>query len=334
MITREMIDIKDRHTARLMQLPNVLGVAVGFKYVKGVRTDRTAIVVMVEKKIAPSRLAPQYLVPKDLNGVETDVIETGKIVALADPTKRHRPAPPGVSVGHGDITAGTLGLWVIDSKTGNLAMLSNNHVLANSNNAGLGDSIFQPGPADGGTPADNDMAWLSRVLPLEFTSAPCPIASAICRTLNALLAGLGRKTRIQLQSAQSIPNVADCALAIPRREEDVLLEILQIGKPGTIIRKPEIGLKVQKYGRTTQRTEGIVIVIDASVQVNYGGPIALFEHQIVSDIPSAGGDSGSSILDMDRWPVGLLFAGSESENITIINEMQRVKDALPFEFVE
>jgi len=331
MITREMIDIKDRHTARLMQLPNVLGVGVGFKYVKGVRTDRTAIIVMVEKKIAPSRLAPQYLVPKDLNGVETDVIETGKIVALADPTKRHRPAPPGISVGHGDITAGTLGLWVIDSKAGQFAMLSNNHVLANSNNGGLGDSVFQPGPYDDRVSFTNDIAWLSSILMLEFTPAPCPIAGAACRALNALLAGLGRKSRIQVGSAQSIPNVADCALAIPRREEDVLLHILEIGRPGTIIREPEIGLEVQKYGRTTRYTKGSIIAIDASVQVNYGGPIALFEHQIVSDIPSAGGDSGSSILDMDRWPVGLLFAGGE--NVTIINEMQRVKDALPFEFV-
>src|SRR3546814_8585733 len=48
-------------------------------------------------------------------------------------TARERPARSGISIGHPAITAGTLGGLVRDGETGAVAMLSNNHVLANSN---------------------------------------------------------------------------------------------------------------------------------------------------------------------------------------------------------
>jgi len=91
-------------------------------------------------------------------------------------------------------------------------------------------------------------------------------------------------------------------------------------------------LEVQKFGRTTRYTKDKVIAIDTTVKVNYGGPIAVFEHQIVAGPMSAGGDSGSLVLDMDNRPVGLLFAGSK--DVTIMNEIRRVMDALEIEFLE
>lgn len=61
---------------------------------------------------------------------------------------RHRPAPGGVSVAHVKVTAGTLGSRAIGLAApwnNRHLILSNNHVLANSNNASVGDSIVQPG---------------------------------------------------------------------------------------------------------------------------------------------------------------------------------------------
>ncbi|NIU63493.1 MAG: hypothetical protein GWN66_23410, partial [Pseudomonas stutzeri] len=84
--------------------------------------------------------------------MQTDVQETGVIRALQDHTAKWRPAPGGVSIGHVDITAGTLGCLVV--RGDHIYILSNNHVLANSNEAEPGDAILQPGPHDGGTMDD------------------------------------------------------------------------------------------------------------------------------------------------------------------------------------
>ncbi|MDI9567293.1 MAG: hypothetical protein QM219_00115, partial [Bacillota bacterium] len=48
--------------------------------------------------------------------------------------------------------------------------------------------------------------------------------------------------------------------------------------------------------------------------------------QAVADLQSAGGDSGSLVLDGENNAVGLLFAGSEK--YTIINQINHVLDQL------
>ena len=63
---------------------------------------------------------------------------------------RQRPLRIGVSVGHFTITAGTLGSFAVYRKTGEVVILSNNHVLANENRARAGDAVLQPGKYDGG----------------------------------------------------------------------------------------------------------------------------------------------------------------------------------------
>ena len=130
----------------ILSKPNVVGVGLGFKNNEvGVKS----IVVMVEKKKPLSALTYNQMIPLAYDGVRTDVIETGEIKALAY-DDRYRPAPGGVSIGHYLITAGTLGSVVYSKVNGQMYLLSNNHVLANCNDAEEGDPIFQPGPIDGG----------------------------------------------------------------------------------------------------------------------------------------------------------------------------------------
>jgi hypothetical protein len=84
---------------------------------------------------------------------------------------------------------------------------------------------------------------------------------------------------------------------------------------------------VKKTGRTTNFTTGRVTVIGATVNVNFGGgQIAKFCNQIVTTDMSAGGDSGSLVLDLANKPVGLLFAGSAVA--TILNPIATVQLAL------
>src|SRR5207244_9603265 len=78
---------------------------------------------------------------------------------------RCRPAPGGVSGGHFRITGGPLGGVV--RVGGRRVVLSNNHVLANSGAARIGDPILQPGPADSGTREDA-IATLERFVEIHF----------------------------------------------------------------------------------------------------------------------------------------------------------------------
>jgi hypothetical protein len=61
----------------LMSLPHVVGVGVGFANKDGARTGDVALIVMVDHKVPEAQLAPEAIIPKELDGVRVDVQETG-----------------------------------------------------------------------------------------------------------------------------------------------------------------------------------------------------------------------------------------------------------------
>ena len=241
--------------------------------------------------------------------IPLNVIQTGLIEAQPH-AFRIRPAPGGVSVAHYKVTAGTIGCLCVGNsapRNARLMILSNNHVLANSNSAVFGDCICQPGPYDGGKCPADQIAILERFVPINFSGGV---------------------------------NYVDCATGWcwPDR---VRRELVYRSGGGLVFFRinasvgvPVLGMIVGKSGRTTQLRTGRVTGLGVSVNVNYGGgKVALFRDQIaiqsVNASPfSAGGDSGSSIWTWDalRRPVGLLFAGGGG--VTFANRMTRVVAAL------
>jgi hypothetical protein len=322
--------VKQANKAEIMARPNVVGVGVGEKESAGQKTGETCIVVLVRVKLPVAGLAPEALVPAQIDGVTTDVIEVGELRALQARTDRWRPAPGGVSIGHYQITAGTLGVVVRDRQSGARMILSNNHVLANSNDASPGDPILQPGPADGGQADRDRIAVLERFCPIEFGSQPgsCSIAKGVAEFSNFMAGLIGSSHRLQAMNVNpQAVNLADCALARPDNSADILDEILEVGTvSGTL--PPALGMRVRKSGRTTGFTTGEISVIDATVNVSYGpGRTATFESQLVAGPMSQGGDSGSLVVAADYLKaVGLLFAGSNQS--TIFNPIQAVLDCL------
>ncbi len=314
--------MKRQHEASLIRKPNAVAVGVGFKIAGDVQTNEPAVIVSVKQKVPAAQLAQADLVPKTIGNVKTDVIETGEIVAFQDPRQKMRPARPGVSIGHFAITAGTLGCLV--RKSGETLILSNNHVLANSNDAQVGDAIWQPGRADGGTSADQ-IGTLAEFIPIAFEGTP-PLPGGC---LSQLLSLLGIRLRKPLQNEPG-NNKVDAALARPTTPDLVSPDILNIGVP-TGAGTATLGTQVQKSGRTTGYTTGSIQQIDVTVTVNYGGPLATFTGQLMAGAISQGGDSGSAVLDMSERVVGLLFAGSATS--TIINPIQFVLDMLGVEVV-
>lgn len=311
---------------QLLGRANVVATGVGYKVTGGERTSTLSIICSVTEKVTAAQLLSRDRVPEMVSGIPTDVVRTGPIRALQSHTGRYRPAPGGVSIGHRDITAGTLGCLV--RKNGQIFILSNNHVLANSNEAELGDPILQPGPYDGGRFPEDHIANLEEFVPISFTGLPseCGLATGVAALLNMVAIVLGSDARLQAVSGLVAENLVDAAIARPLKEQDVSAEILEIGviqgtAPG------ELGMAVKKSGRTTGLTTGEILQVDVSANVQYGaGQIARFTDQLMAGPMSQGGDSGSAVLDESNRLVGLLFAGSD--NSTIINRIENVFSAL------
>jgi len=294
---------------------NVVGVATGHKIKEGKDTGEICVTVFVSQKLDKALLKVNDLVPDTVGGFKTDIVETGEIFAEQSSElamkeelgievlkQRVRPAKGGFSVGHYKITAGTIATCVYDlapfpSVPPRYYILSNNHVLANSNDARIGDPILQPGPYDGGSVPGDIIARLSRFVPIRFKT---PTATPL--------------------------NYVDAAIA-EGEFHNLDREIYWIGYVQQVKSNPRVGDIVEKTGRTTNFTTGRIIATNATVDVNYGGGrVARFARQIVTTNMSAGGDSGSLVCDIKEGAVGLLFAGSST--ITVINSILYVQSLL------
>lgn len=305
---------------------NVVATGIGYKLRGGERTGELAIVCSVTEKVPLAELTPDEIVPSRVDGVLTDVIATGPFRALAVPTDRFRPAPGGVSIAHADVTAGTLGCLV--HRDGEPLILSNNHVLANSNDAVTGDAVLQPGPIDGGRLETDRIATLDRFVPIIMAeeASGCAFANGVAAVANwfARLAGSG--TRLQAVSRAGGANLVDAATARPVSDGLVLDTIVDVGAI-TGQRRASLGMRVHKSGRTTGHTHGEIEQVDVTVDVGYGaGKTARFTDQLMAGAMSQGGDSGSAVLDESNAIVGLLFAGSD--RTTLFNRIEHVFSAL------
>ncbi len=330
---QNIIAVQKKHQKSLIQRANVVSVGCGYKFKNGKRTEEICIIVGVAEKLPQISLSAADVIPNAVDGVTIDVVETGKFKSLQelDPIKKYRPAIPGTSIGHKDITAGTFGCVV--EKSGAKLILSNNHVLANSNDAKIGDDIYQPGPIDNGTSADK-IGTLFDFVPITFSggtnpSPPsCRFAKGAAGTANLMAKALGRQHRLMAFSTDPLAatNKVDAALCLPDNETDITDEIVQIGKP-TNIAEGTLGMDVQKYGRTTRYTTGSLLQVNVTVKVSYGtDKMATFIGQFMAGGMSAGGDSGSACLNMNNELVGLLYAGSDTS--TIFNPIQDVFEQL------
>ncbi|RJX25610.1 MAG: hypothetical protein C4554_07090 [Dethiobacter sp.] len=309
---------------------NVIGMGVGMKWKNAQPTGEPALVVLVTHKKAREELCSSDLIPEKLAGMQIDVLAIGYPLAgggeiMENPAqtlaRQIRPVKGGFSVGHKNITAGTIATCIYnilpENSTsahnygtgipGRYYILSNNHVLANSNLAAPGDPILQPGPFDGGMYPRDRIATLSRFVPITF-EPPVP--------------------------REKHHNLVDAAIA-EGEFHNLNREIYWIGHVRGWRPKNEItvGIYVQKTGRTTNYSVGRITAINATVDISYdAGRTARFKDQIITTNISAGGDSGSLVTTLDNVAIGLLFAGSSIA--TIVNQIENVRSLLQVEIAE
>jgi hypothetical protein len=293
-----------RYTDGLLRMEGVVGTAVGLG-AKG-----AAEVQLYTKVPGVPRL------PASLDGVPVSIVVTGEIRAVpvvadapawplagarTDPSGAFtRPVPIGVSTGsQQECSVGTIGARVKSGTT--TYALSNNHVYALENTAPLGSNVLQPGRADlnCGMGSNAVLGPLSKYVKIEFsTTAKNRVDAALAA---APTANLGRST----------PSDG-------------------YGTPRATIAAAALNQTVQKYGRTTGLTTGTVVGLNTILNVGYSSGTARFVGQIT--IKSRGqfsraGDSGALIVDANKRPVGLLFAGT-MDGYTFANQIGDVLKAL------
>ena len=85
------------------------------------------------------------------------------------------------------------------------------------------------------------------------------------------------------------------------------------------------GMDVQKSGRTTEYTKGVVIDTNYNGSVSYSRGQAFFTdcYLVQGDKFSQGGDSGSPVCDMNSNYGGALFAGSDTH--TIVCKLENIE---------
>jgi len=299
--------VQDRHTAEIMKVPGVVGVATGLDPASG----KAAIKVYTEKQLPPGQLKKEY------EGVKVVEEVTGKIMAMkggggggTSHTAKQTPpiqlgcsGGPSLDLANGYCCGGTLGSLV--TKGGSQYILSNSHVFAgdvvsggNNHVATIGDDIGQPGLID----VNCSAAGANIVADLSSTSSIYPPNNGV--------------------------NV-DCSIAQVRsgmvRTDGAILEV---GTLSSSTVGASVGQAVKKSGRTTGLTRSSISGLNATINVGYETECAgtsftkTFTGQIV--VANNGsrflnsGDSGSLMVeDVANNPraVGLLYAGGGSTAI-------------------
>ena len=287
----------------------IQGVGIAPKVTKGELQDEIVLKIYVEKKLPKSKV--RYVVPGEIPfpglgiSVATDVEEIGKVEPEVF-SGRVRPASPASSIGHPSVSAGTFGCLVRKrGTTTGLYILSNSHVIANEGLARIGDPIIQPGKADGGRRAKDEIAKLADWMPFKFSRA-------------------------------GYPNFVDAAIARVRSRNHVTSVIRGNGVPTGASVSVRRDMKVQKTGRTTDRTTGTIKDVDFRIALQYKRPTGTqgrvgFKQQVLCTRFTSDGDSGSLVLNMNGKAVGLHFAGSPSTSI--FNRIAAVLNAFKIEIV-
>jgi hypothetical protein len=210
------------------------------------------------------------------------------------------------------VNAGTIAAICRSTRAGEGArryLLGNSHTFADLGAALPGSPILQPSPRDGGKAGDK-VASLARFTPIDE-----------------------RDTAV---------NLVDAAIAELTAAANVKSDICCVGTPQGIV-EPKIGTAVQKHGRTTGHSLGIIddVSVDVVVPLSRSNParVARFIQQVRirpaggSSLFAQGGDSGALVTTRSgNKAVGMLFACPDDGSFAIANPISAVLRALEIDF--
>lgn len=272
------------------------------------------IVVFTSGKI---NVTERKILPFNVKGYSVDYIQGGVAQVRGDPPapssiRTHILASKYVCCGSSIfpancIGAGTFGLIAKDNN-GAFFGVTNNHVTGACNNAVPGLPILSPGPADVSEDGFDPftIGRHTRLLPINDGIPENIDISQNCDASIFAIADMDRVSSMQGTFFDTPAGVAE----------------------------PEAGMRVEKVGRTTGRTTGIIVAESASaVPVYYAVPeydvrkTVFFQKVYVvqgsaESVFSQPGDSGSLVIgyneEGEKVAVGIVFAGNPQRGLSFI----------------
>jgi hypothetical protein len=219
-----------------------------------------------------------------------------------------------------DCCGGTLGALVQD-QSGDQFILSNNHVLAESDQGHIGDTIDQPGLIDGAcTPLTRPGSTLR---PVGTLDSFVPLAS--------------KQTNVDAALARTTPGAVDpsgsiLGLGAPG-PNGALSAAPPMAGQGEALTSGNLGMNVAKSGRTTGLTCSNISAVALTVKVDYYKDCAETQpwttRTFTGQIGIGGahftdsGDSGALVLDASNAEaIGLYFAGGtdgDGNGLSVVN---------------
>jgi hypothetical protein len=293
--SEQIIEIKEATEKQLLKIPGVTGVAIGQKEKNGVRTGEISILVLVEKKKQETEIPENQLIPAVINGVKTDVIETGVIRLHANKggTALESDHSSGV---------GTLGSFAFTQETTPRAvLLTNQHVVMDGTNT---------------TPLNG-----------EVGPQICSICSPCCSKV------LGNVFKIVLNPDVdgAIALLKPGTQIVPEVES---IGVISSTHPITQAESDSGTFSVKLYSRKQNKViNGTVksIHLGGSIKQHDGTLHRNYQNQILINSPDMFGDfgdSGSVVLDNSNRIVGLFFGGNDPGTIAFACPIAQVESQL------
>jgi hypothetical protein len=303
MTRQERIELHDRLVVMLdgvrkelmSRFPEIISVDLGLKERGGKLTSEFSWRVFVREKKPADALRPDQLIPREVAGIPTDVMLFKVQRQQEADTSTYSSLIGGIQI-TGAGGTGTLGCFVTLGAGTEVHLLSNHHVLIGSD-GGPGSLVGQP-------------------------SAPCDLCCCKCCDVAVVVNGV-----IGVEGA-SATNDVDAAVALLRGQTpgdtknisftNSIVDIGPIFGSGTVIPTDA----VRKRGRSTGLTTGTVASVTATPHVNIGteaSPVIAEYQDCISVNPagtttdwSAGGDSGSAVVNSLGQVVGIHMSGADT----------------------
>jgi len=293
--TEEIKKIKEVAEKELLKMPGVTGVAIGQKEKNGVKTGEVSILVYVEKKKQENEIPANQVIPPEIDGIKTDVIETGRMIIHAY---------KGGTVLQSDHQSGegTLGGFAFTTEaTPRAVLVTNQHVVMSGTST---------------TPLSGEVGPL-----ICSICSPCcskVIGNVLRIVLNASLDG---SVALLKSGTQILPEVEDAGVIsgkhnITQAESD----------SGTFAVKIYSRVQGKVVNGTIQSitASGAVNQHNGQLHRNYANQISISSTSAFS-VP---GDSGSVLLDNSNRVVGLIFGGNEAGTTSLACPIDQVESQL------
>jgi hypothetical protein len=306
---------------------NFTGCGIGLRRRAGVLTDEPVVIAMVVRKRPEASVSRMRLLPRtvEVDGRRwgVDVVEAGPVTACGltgvpaagdqgiqpatVPIQQQVVRPPALgcsaaNINSGTANAGTLGCFATADQIGT-CVLGSAHVLARYGQAAVDEVIIQPAGADGGSTVDS-IALLKAWAPA--TIGTHNVDAAIAQLIDQAEYNPAAVGNLMAPISPSHPAVgmvvaddsAECGESSFLTRMDLTISQLDVQLVGSTssssaVVAPQVGMHIEKVGRTSGYTSTAVDAINAIVKVGYGGSTVTMSDLIWTVGMTTLGDSGA-----------------------------------------